>query len=136
MANGKLLSIWAGIIGFSLALLTTPGTVCVMAQAPATRPAPRAQFGAPPVRSPEVSADSTVTFRLMAPNAMTVTVRGITPQPLAMQKDEMGVWSVTTAPLKPDLYPYSFDVDGLSTLDPSNTRFMGTARSSPPVSAG
>lgn len=128
MVNGKLLSIWAGIIGFSLALLTPPGTVCVMGQAPATRPAPRGQFGAPPVRSPEVSADSTVTFRLMAPNAMTVTVRGITQQPLAMQKDEMGVWSATTAPLKPDLYPYSFDVDGLSTLDPSNTRFSSSYR--------
>ena len=132
MVHGKLLSVRAGIIGFSLALLTTLATVGVMAQAPATRPAPGAgrgrQFGAPPVRSPEVGADSTVTFRLRAPNATAVTVRGITPQPLTMQKDAMGVWSATTAPLKPDLYPYNFDVDGLSILDPSNTRFSSSYR--------
>jgi enterochelin esterase-like enzyme len=55
-------------------------------------------------------------------------VRGITQPPLAMQKDAAGVWSAVTAPLKPDLYPYSFDVDGLSTLDPSNTRFSSAYR--------
>jgi enterochelin esterase-like enzyme len=132
MVNEMLNLVRAGIFGFSLALLMTLGTVGVMAQTPATRPASGAgrpgQFGSPPVRSPEVGADSTVTFRLMAPNAMAVAVRGITQQSLAMQKDDMGVWSATTAALKPDLYTYSFDVDGLSILDPSNTRFSSAYR--------
>ncbi|MCU1291184.1 MAG: putative esterase [Bryobacterales bacterium] len=38
-----------------------------------------------------------------------------------MQKDESGVWSITTGALAPDLYGYSFDADGLHLLDPSNT---------------
>lgn len=130
MANRRLLSV-RGISGFSLALLTTLGAVGVMAQPPATRPPPgagRGQFGAPPVQSPEVNDDKTVTFRLRAPSATAVTLQGITPRPLEMQKDAMGVWSATTAALKPDLYAYSFDVDGLSILDPSNTRFSSSYR--------
>jgi enterochelin esterase-like enzyme len=45
-----------------------------------------------------------------------------------MQKDATGVWSATTAPLRPDLYAYSFDVDGVSILDPSNTRLRPSYR--------
>jgi enterochelin esterase family protein len=40
--------------------------------------------------------------------------------PLAMQKDDQGVWSVTTAALAPDLYGYSFRADGVSLIDPNN----------------
>ncbi len=52
-----------------------------------------------------------MTFRLRAPNAKEVFVTGIG-QRLAMQKNDQGVWSVTTDPLKPDVYQYSFSVDG------------------------
>jgi enterochelin esterase family protein len=37
-----------------------------------------------------------------------------------MQRDEQGVWSLTTAALEPDLYGYSFVADGVTLLDPSN----------------
>jgi enterochelin esterase family protein len=37
-----------------------------------------------------------------------------------MQKDEQGVWSVTTDPLEPDFYGYSFEADGVRLIDPSN----------------
>jgi len=37
-----------------------------------------------------------------------------------MQKDDRGVWSVTTAPLSPDYYGYSFVADGVRLIDPSN----------------
>jgi enterochelin esterase family protein len=37
-----------------------------------------------------------------------------------MQKDEQGVWSVTTDPLEPDFYGYSFVADSVNLLDPSN----------------
>ncbi len=87
-----------------------------------------AQFGPPPVRSPEVNLDSTVTFRLRAPNANAVTVRGIGQQPLLMEKNDTGVWTATSASLKPDLYTYSFDVDGMNTIDPSNNRFSSAYR--------
>jgi enterochelin esterase family protein len=73
-----------------------------------------------PVRSPEIAKDGRITFRLRAPNANQVTVARAGAQPTTMQKDEQGVWSVTTDPLPPDIYPYSFNVDGLTLADPSN----------------
>jgi enterochelin esterase-like enzyme len=78
--------------------------------------------GPAPVRSPEVSPDGKVTFRLRAPNAKEVAVTGVG-QRLAMTKDDQGVWSATTDTLKPDLYTYMFSVDGLSIVDPVNGHF-------------
>ncbi len=37
-----------------------------------------------------------------------------------MQKDGQGLWTVTTAPLEPDLYGYSFVADGVPLIDPLN----------------
>ena len=82
-------------------------------------PAPAATQFAGPVRSPEVSTDRRVTFRLRAPNAKEVTVTGGIGR-LAMQKNEQGVWSVTTEPLTPEIYEYSFSVDGAVFPDPRN----------------
>ena len=42
------------------------------------------------------------------------------PNPLGMEKDDQGVWSVRTAPLTPDYYGYSFALDGVGLIDPSN----------------
>ncbi len=47
------------------------------------------------VKSPEVGADRRVTFRLRASNAADVAVI-MSGRRLAMQKDDQGVWSVTT----------------------------------------
>jgi enterochelin esterase-like enzyme len=77
--------------------------------------------GPAPVRSPEIAPDGKVTFRLRAPNAKEVAVTGIG-QRLAMTRDEQGVWSATTDTLKPDLYTYMFNVDGVSINDPGNGR--------------
>jgi enterochelin esterase family protein len=105
-------------------VVTLPGRA-----APAATPAPaaapgrgRGGFGGPAVRSPEVSPDGKVTFRLRAPNAKEVFVTGIG-QRLAMEKNEQGVWTATTEPLKPDIYAYSFSVDGATFNDPGNSRF-------------
>ncbi|MDE6485680.1 MAG: esterase [Duncaniella sp.] len=69
--------------------------------------------------SPIVNPDSSVTFSIKAPHAGKVMVNGVG-EPLEMTKDSAGVWSVTTSPLRPDLYTYSFEVDGVRTLDPAN----------------
>ena len=76
-------------------------------------------------RSPEVHADGRVTFRLRAPNARVVQVvrEGARSQPIALQMDAEGVWSVTTGPLEPDFYGYSFTVDGARVLDTPNPLF-------------
>ncbi len=71
------------------------------------------------IKSPEVSADGRVTFRLRAPNAKEVFVTGIG-QRLTMQKNEQGLWTATTDALKPDIYTYSFSVDGATLNDPGN----------------
>jgi enterochelin esterase family protein len=75
-----------------------------------------------PLTSPEVHADRTVTFRLRAPKAADVLLNGEWKGggKLAMTKDELGVWSLTVGPLEPDLYGYSFSIDGMSVTDPSN----------------
>lgn len=74
----------------------------------------------PPVVSPEVHPDKTVTFRFRAPNAKEVMLAREGAQRAPMQKDEQGVWSITTPPLEPDLYGYSFVADGVALIDPVN----------------
>jgi enterochelin esterase-like enzyme len=84
--------------------------------------------GAAPVKSPEIGADRRVTFRLRAPAAKEVAV-SLGGKRLPMQKDEQGLWSLTTDPVAPDIYTYSLVVDGASMNDPSNrqvqTSFAG-----------
>jgi enterochelin esterase family protein len=75
---------------------------------------------AQPLVSPDVHSDSRVTFRLRAPNARDVRVRLETVGSKTMVKDAQGVWSFTSEPLEPDLYSYSFTVDGVQMTDPSN----------------
>ena len=79
----------------------------------------RGARAAAPVKSPEVSADRRVTFRLRAPNAKEVVVTGAAGR-LQMQKDDQGVWSITTEPLEPEIYGYAFSVDGATFSDPGN----------------
>lgn len=92
-------------------------------QTPATAPAGRGTQGggrgAAPVKSPQIAADQRVTFRLRAPNAREVAV-ALAGKRLPMQKDDEGVWSVTTDPMTPDIYTYSLVVDGATINDPAN----------------
>ena len=79
----------------------------------------------PRVTSPVVNQDGTVTFSFYDPSAQRVSVNGdfeeIRDQRLDMTKQENGVWTVTTAPLNPELYSYSFSVDGQRFVDPANS---------------
>ena len=45
-----------------------------------------------------------------------------------MTKDTSGVWSITVAPVKPDIYPYSFWVDSIQVADPNNTLIFANER--------
>ncbi|MGA3187986.1 MAG: alpha/beta hydrolase-fold protein [Bryobacteraceae bacterium] len=75
-----------------------------------------------PIVSPEVHADRTVTFRLRAPNAVAVnlSIEG-TAKPFPMEKDAAGIWTYSTPMLEPDIYGYSFNVDGVGIMDPNNS---------------
>lgn len=94
-----------------------------------------ALFNAADLKSPEINADKTVTFRFFAPKADSVFVTGDflptmkiksrfglvdVPKPALMKKDEKGVWTFTSDALSPELYSYSFTVDGLRSIDPNN----------------
>jgi enterochelin esterase-like enzyme len=72
--------------------------------------------------SPEVHRDRRVTFRLRAPQAKLVAVNaGFAQGNQPMKKDGNGLWSTTLGPVEPDIYEYTFLVDGLQIVDPSNS---------------
>jgi len=78
----------------------------------------------PSVVSPEVTSDRRVVFRLAASNAEAVKLNGGDipgiNQGGAMTKGDNGVWEVTLGPLEPGAYRYTFNVGGLSVVDPRN----------------
>ena len=53
--------------------------------------------------SPEINPDHSVTFRLRAPKAVTVQVRGDFGPVGEMREGQGGVWEYTTAPLEGEL---------------------------------
>jgi len=102
----------------------------------ATSFAQQALWGGPNIISPEIHPDHQVTFRLQAPQAVKVEITGDflptqkmetsmgkfdIPGSAELSKNAQGVWEFTTpAPLAPELYSYTFVVDGASTTDPNN----------------
>ena len=90
----------------------------------------------PQVASPDVHADNTVTFNLIAPEAQKVQITGdflpskkvvfngatfdAPADPVDLVKNDKGVWSFTTEALKPELYTYNMIVDGVKIIDPLN----------------
>ncbi|MBQ6577140.1 MAG: esterase [Bacteroidales bacterium] len=89
--------------------------------------------------SPEINPDHSVTFRLRAPKAITVQLTGdflptmkrtvnyggreMTMESAGivdLKEGQNGIWEYTSAPLEGELYSYSFLVNGVKTMDPSN----------------
>jgi enterochelin esterase-like enzyme len=122
-------ALWEKLMKLFRAYLAALVCLCAaVAQQPAsapqqTRPTTPVPQGPPALITPEVHPDNTVTFRFRAPNAQDVKLAREGTQPVPMQKDDQGVWSVTTAPLDPDYYGYSIIVDGQRMLDPYNNLF-------------
>src|SRR6185436_10317717 len=87
---------------------------------------PRGPF----VISPRVHADKKVTFSYLAPSAKQVLLGGsqFGAAQVPMTKDSIGIWSVTVGPIQPDIYPYSFVVDGVTVMDPANVDFFPNER--------
>lgn len=73
-----------------------------------------------PILSPEYKADG-ITFRLNAPEAENVMlVAEHFQQPLAMQRDSVGVWEAEVDKGMHDAFTYYFLVDGTPVADPQN----------------
>ncbi len=105
--------------GLNLALfvlLAIPGVALA-------QPQPNPVAAPPKLKSPEIAPDHTVTFHLYAPkaNAVTLNADWLGATNLPMTKDDNGVWSIIVGPLPPQLYGYWYMVDGVRTLDPSNS---------------
>jgi enterochelin esterase-like enzyme len=76
---------------------------------------------------PDVKDDGTIVFRLQASQASQVAVYVDTMAPAAavkLTKDVRGVWSGSVGPLEPDIYGYTFIVDG-STLTAGLVEVVG-----------
>jgi enterochelin esterase-like enzyme len=83
----------------------------------------------PPIESPVIHPDRTVTFQIKAKDAKAVELSGQFikgNQPLRV--DEGGLWSITLGPLEPNLYPYNFVVDGVAVADPANPNIFPNER--------
>jgi len=78
----------------------------------------------PAVVSPEVSAEKTITFRVLAPKAEAVRLVGSDipgiGQGAAMKKGEGSVWEASVGPVPPGAYRYHFNIDGVAVIDPRN----------------
>jgi enterochelin esterase-like enzyme len=78
----------------------------------------------PVVKSPEILPDNMVIFRLFSKDAVSVALSGDWMPgwgtSVAMVKNDTGLWSHTAGPLSPELYSYTFLVDGVRVLDPNN----------------
>src|SRR4029450_1017711 len=98
-----------------LSLLLLPGPPA-LAQPPAPSPSPSVAPPPPPLVSPEVQPDRGVTFRFRAPNAKEVILDRANAARVPMQKDESGVWTITTEPLPADFYGYAFEGGGRRVL--------------------
>jgi enterochelin esterase-like enzyme len=107
-------------VQLAVMILFAASSATFLAPTSAASPTPRPQQPPPPILSPEVASDNRVTFRFRDPNAREVTMNLEGGKPLPMQKDDQGVWSVTTDPLEPDYYGYTFVADGVGLFDPSN----------------
>jgi enterochelin esterase family protein len=108
-------------------VLSFGGQAPTPAQPPAAPGGRGAQAPQPPAfTSPEVSADKRITFRLHAPDATSVTLRGgDIPAParanLQFTKGDNGVWEMTTGAVVPGAYRYVYVVNGVGVIDPRNT---------------
>lgn len=78
----------------------------------------------PTVVSPEVSADRRLTFRIYAPKAQAVRLNAGDIQGLGqatqLTSSDNGVWEITVGPVEPGAYRYTFNIDGVATVDPRN----------------
>lgn len=102
----------------------------------ATANAQEKLFNQASVQSPVINNDGTVTFNIYAPKAVKVEVSGdflpkttvdtpFGPQettiPAQLTEGKNGVWTFTTEKLAPELYSYTFNIDGMKDVkDPAN----------------
>jgi len=81
-----------------------------------------------PNECPCILTDLRVVFRVNAPDAGKVQID--LGKMYDMQKDEKGIWTVTTDPQVSGFHYYSLVIDGVKVADPASESFYGTGRMS------
>ena len=113
---------------FALALLILISESLSAAAAPTSAPAPSNVGSA---EYPQIDSDLRVTFRLKAPEAKKVQLRGgagLSKDPIDLARGEDGVWTVTTPPEVPGFHYYWFVLDGVNVNDPASYTYFGYGR--------
>jgi enterochelin esterase-like enzyme len=72
---------------------------------------------------PKVNSERRAQFRIRAPQAKDVSVS--IGHPLAVAKDDDGVWTITTSPLDVGFHFYRVLIDGANVADPASEIFRG-----------
>ncbi len=126
MKKKRFPSIVTIVTNFILLLLTLNAMAQEPAR-PAAAPAPRPTFRMPArIVSPEILTDNKVTFSVYSKDAVKVTVSGEWQAGFGISeelvKNDTGLFSLTVGPLKPELYGYTFSVDGVRSIDPNNAQ--------------
>jgi enterochelin esterase-like enzyme len=80
---------------------------------------------------PQIASDLSVSFRLRAPEAKKVQLRGgtgLVKDSLDFTRGDNGVWTLTTPPAVPGFHYYWFVVDGVNVNDPASYSYFGWGR--------
>ena len=86
-------------------------------------------YFAPPVNSPEIAKDGSVTFKVKAAKADTVRLIIDTRVDTLMKHTGNETWSITLRDLEPDLYMYYYVIDGMKVLDENNAHVLRDVKS-------
>ncbi|MDX9812012.1 MAG: alpha/beta hydrolase-fold protein [Bacteroidales bacterium] len=120
MKTGNDIKIVAVIV-LALIILSTDNSY---SQAQPAIPARRASAAPVRVNSPEILPDNKVILRVYSKEAAQVSVTGEWQSGQGAQenlaRNDSGMFSITIGPLAPELYAYTFTVDGVRALDPGN----------------
>jgi enterochelin esterase family protein len=108
------------------ALPLLAGQLCLAQPAPAADDSKPSTTNIPGQQYPRIDSELRATFRLTAPNAQKVRLH--LDKDYDMQKDDTGVWSVTTTPQVVGFHYYWFILDGLNVCDPASETFYGVGR--------
>ena len=111
--------------------------IVVLCLAGMSSPAQEKLFNSASVQSPVINPDGTVTFNLYAPKAVKVEVTGDflptqavevpgfgtydAPGVAQLTEGKDGLWTYTSDKLAPEMYSYTFNIDGMTGVkDPAN----------------
>ncbi|MBR5686256.1 MAG: esterase [Muribaculaceae bacterium] len=81
-------------------------------------------YFAPPVQSPKIAKDGSVTFKVKAADADTVRLIIDTRVDTLMMRTGNDTWSITLRDLEPDLYMYYYTINGMKVLDNDNAQVL------------